>query len=1077
MRRILAFLLLSILLILPAADSFAPTLGLLSYENVRKDSSVQFLNLDGLIATVTETYVGNKYRRVLMPGSIPYSDLDGNPIYTLNGDFGKYDFSNYGIYENYVACTALGDVTPELNNVYVLLPHEYVNRQMFRCTCGYYGGKIEWAPFCNCKIKPFTEKEIPYYFHCDPYYQPIYDSSNKINKRGHTVGKSSELAEHVFGYDPELCRRLKNHVLKGLETPDSEFDNDDTSYAPGYNPTHCDWSGADPEQTAEAFMEHFSDKMKKELVGRTIIEALPHGINTYDESRGLGHDHPARACGPVGPAVKYGEFDLLNKHPFNHHGNQRISVILQPGVAVSGSGDLGGRGDKASGNVNIKGSGGHSEPFDCLVGDGRLVQESEDIPRIKFDIAAGTELLNPLGKDISFPVISYYHLDNTGMGICTALVYSAWLKTYNFVGCHQTAAPQTLYPAPPELEYANANNRCYYLLHPRSDLKAVADIVGEGGNYALYGFLNSDMHIISTGVGCVQDLGLKIFLGDGDTTLLGMIMEAFYKVILACLVIYLMLVAYKIMTAGEPPKKGEMLMYVIKFALVLFFTTNPYVWIDRKDGEPVGLVPNIVEGQSELVNIFLSAYNKISPSGFFCSYNSGGSDIMEPGTVSVYSGYGTRGTGTTNSLAKITVWDGIDCRIINWVNLGGCEYGGMIIIDYLLAGLNIFGWLFVIAQACYIAFLASAILKFVGMFLVAFFMILILIALSPILIVFALFEPMKSVYQQWFLTVLGFMLLPALLFGFLSLSFTMMDTVFYGPKVMEAVSNSTTVADVDWAEACRDEHSIFCLRVGDKAAGIGSVYDLCRVSKAFINFKDFEGFGQMLKLVILTFILVLLLDGIMGFLVVLMNLPAGIGTAATDALGQLNKVGAKGVAKAFALQGKAVIGGATGLGGLAKRGAIAGRAMSKAESPEARQKIRDDFLKREGGAARKAIHKAIPFLKEASDTKKKENAVKLQGNPDVAGPAPSAPPAVSRAEHLSLLLLLLLRLLLVGRLCLLGIFLLVLLLRLLLLLPIAVLDLLQKRNRPSQPPPAHGSGAPSLLLLLVLPVFGFFVFE
>ncbi|MDJ1407220.1 MAG: hypothetical protein MRQ13_02350 [Candidatus Midichloria sp.] len=42
----------------------------------------------------------------------------------------------------------------------------------------------------------------------------------------------------------------------------------------------------------------------------------------------------------------------------------------------------------------------------------------------------------------------------------------------------------------------------------------------------------------------------------------------------AALVLYVTLVGIKIITAAELPQRGELIMYVIKFGLVLYFATG-----------------------------------------------------------------------------------------------------------------------------------------------------------------------------------------------------------------------------------------------------------------------------------------------------------------------------------------------------------------------------------------------------------------------------------------------------------------------------------------------------------------------
>lgn len=500
------------------------------------------------------------------------------------------------------------------------------------------------------------------------------------------------------------------------------------------------------------------------------------------------------------------------------------------------------------------------------------------------------------------------------------------------LGCTTVAAPSDVPVIDEFLLAFVADTRCVYLIQPRTDLNSLGNALEGTVNNPVKKFLKSEMHFTSTVVGCIKDMLLKIFLksptGDefGPPPFFQQVQDRLRQMILAALTLYVALLGVKIMSSPEPPKRAEWLMYAVKFGMVLYFALGD-AWYKVEGGTITGLYPALINASEEMASMFMQAQNINDPLRF-CSYPYHGQDIFSENKIPVSSGLIATVGSQNNSYIITTVWDLIDCKVVNYLTLGTCNYSMTGLMSVWIPATAMFaggaGFIFGLSCLLYAIFTLITVFRFAHIFILAMFTITILVFLSPIFFVFWLFEPTKMMFQQWFKMVMGYVLLPGLLFAFVSIMLATFDSIYYGDIDVSALSQTQTDPNTTQIEAmCLGVKSIYC-----SIAGANNWLNTCGMSiGAIVNnltasfnvpglFKViyFKTFGtvweEMLKLLLFAFLFYLFLDKVADFMAILVGVK--------DLGGMSKGIGALAAGPKLLAQG-----------GLKLGGAAAGKAASK----------------------------------------------------------------------------------------------------------------------------------------------------
>ncbi len=241
----------------------------------------------------------------------------------------------------------------------------------------------------------------------------------------------------------------------------------------------------------------------------------------------------------------------------------------------------------------------------------------------------------------------------------------------------------------------------------------------------------------------------------------------------AVLVLALILFSIKAMSGGVQ-RPQEMYMLIIKFALVIYFTTGSTM------SHYYGELTRLSNGLSEIV------LKASSESKGICNYKAG-------------TDYEYTRAGKRVSYSYLAPWDRLDCRILFYLGapldgIGGkIGTGGVATLAVLLGaapvllvagsviGIIFAGGQILVALVC----IFMAVLMMMVILWLCYVFILSLVALSVILILSPLFIPMvlfqhtKGYFEGWVKELITYSLYPVILFAFLSFMFIACDKIYF----------------------------------------------------------------------------------------------------------------------------------------------------------------------------------------------------------------------------------------------------------------------------------------------------------
>jgi len=319
-------------------------------------------------------------------------------------------------------------------------------------------------------------------------------------------------------------------------------------------------------------------------------------------------------------------------------------------------------------------------------------------------------------------------------------------------------------------------------------------------------------------------------------------------------------------------------MWILKFALVVGFSTGS-IWYSTQDSQPT-IYSAVINASSEIGKFFMNFPQANDPIGH-CSYDYQGQLLAERVVTSSPNGGSLSPTIGFNGV-KLTVWDYIDCKIINYFNLGSCEYNGATILFSLIIGsfTNILygGFLIVIASFFFSFMLVALVIRFAFVTIVSLVVLTVLVLFSPLFICMALFEQTKGFFKGWFDMIIGYMLYPGLLFAFMALMLASLDAVFYGD--INEINNVE-----NFVEYCKEKNSVYCTTVLVlEKNGCTSDVNINQIREA-ITYDSIFGyrilkpsvgymyFLKILELALFVTLFWLLHNSMLSFLATLLNVP------------------------------------------------------------------------------------------------------------------------------------------------------------------------------------------------------------
>lgn len=418
--------------------------------------------------------------------------------------------------------------------------------------------------------------------------------------------------------------------------------------------------------------------------------------------------------------------------------------------------------------------------------------------------------------DGNYVYYGYYRFDSRAgnLQLCVAHPYSILPVR---IGCTTVPPPNEEIELDPAIVALMEKTTCGYFFTGRTDLKSLGEAlspIDANGKEKQYikDFLMSELHLTSTVVNCIKDQLARMIVnpslslaGADSKSYFEVVQIRFRQIAFAALVLYVSIVGMMLITSPQEPRRGEMIMWLIKFALVVYFIFLE-AWYTVENGRKEGLYAGLIYGTDSVANVFLNAQASYNPNDY-CNYKFQGDNLIQERKIIPASVGGAVETTRGYDYLKMSIWDLVDCKVANYLNYGTCNYSitnmvglWLFKLAFVSSGLGI---VLSIVAFLYLFLFLLIIFKFTHTVLLAAFVITILIFISPVTIVCALFKPTATIFQQWMRALIGYFLYPALLFAFLALIMATLDLVYYGR--LDYKPGAPPIA-----KQCENIESIYC---------------------------------------------------------------------------------------------------------------------------------------------------------------------------------------------------------------------------------------------------------------------------
>ncbi|QIT35957.1 TrbL/VirB6 family protein [Wolbachia endosymbiont of Brugia pahangi] len=422
--------------------------------------------------------------------------------------------------------------------------------------------------------------------------------------------------------------------------------------------------------------------------------------------------------------------------------------------------------------------------------------------------------------------------------------------------------------------------------------------------------------ITSMIVQCIKESLDNLVAGKGTPngeSFISVAQERLKNTITAVLVLALILFSIKAMSGGVHSPQ-EMYMLIIKFALVIYFTTGNTM------SHYYGELTKLSNGLSEIV------LKASSESKGICNYEA--KDYKND----------------TTNYSYLAPWDRLDCRILFYLGapldgiagkIGTGDVGILAILlgaapALLVAGSVIGiicagGQILVALVAIFMAIMMMMVILWMCyVFILSLIALSIIIILSPLFIPMVLFQHTKGYFDGWLRELITYSLYPVMLFAFLSFMFIACDKIYFKnlhfekEEKIKILGNEKQWFKLKGGECDKNENTLACMMQNYKweKSNILGLFDF-----TYMEFGN-SLIGELLKLALILFLFY-------HFLNILPDMAAELSGNHRAALGSGTTPG-KMMSKAFSVA-KAIAGAV----GKAHSGDAAGAAKEA-------QKARDD---------------------------------------------------------------------------------------------------------------------------------------
>ena len=266
-------------------------------------------------------------------------------------------------------------------------------------------------------------------------------------------------------------------------------------------------------------------------------------------------------------------------------------------------------------------------------------------------------------------------------------------------------------------------------------------------------------------------------------TLFQKLQNQFRNIIRIVLVLSVVMFGYSTLFAVPEAhiNKKTIMVFLIKIGLVSFFALGN-AW----HGLFINQILNI---SSEISNITFSPDAKSKDGCEFPKKNYQYIDKLRNLETNNLTSYANLPPEYPPGKNYLRIWDTLDCKLVRAIgygtNVDTANIAKMIFAGFLTGGIGI---VFFLASFALAFMLLSIIFRAIQITLISLLAVVLLVYISPITITCSLFERTKGIFENWYKQLLGYILQPMILFAYLGLFITVIDSVFIGKAKFQTIS-------------------------------------------------------------------------------------------------------------------------------------------------------------------------------------------------------------------------------------------------------------------------------------------------
>jgi len=274
--------------------------------------------------------------------------------------------------------------------------------------------------------------------------------------------------------------------------------------------------------------------------------------------------------------------------------------------------------------------------------------------------------------------------------------------------------------------------------------------------------------ITSNVIECLNDTIQTIFAvgcgvsgGDGALNNFVDFRNSMRSIVRVMLTLYVIFFGMKTVLRGDAPPAGEVVTFVMKMILVMFFSVGlPYADAPEGDG-------GYQDGVAFIRTFFTQASSELAD----LMYSAGGEQGLCHYPLELYS----------SGAQYLALWDSIDCRIAYYLGLNFLGVGtAQAVWQIIMGGILGFQIVFTLVLIIFLVFFISIIVHFTHVFALSMIAIAILVYMAPLFVPFALFNQTKGFFDSWLKQLISYSLQPMILAAFIALMLTVFDSQIFG---------------------------------------------------------------------------------------------------------------------------------------------------------------------------------------------------------------------------------------------------------------------------------------------------------